>query len=78
MKRRSSKLPKKGTDSKYNVVKFNVIGTLFSSVKLALYNFSHRQPMKRLIHKSKFSTVSIPTDCATVYSCSLYHGLKNQ
>ena len=41
---------------------------------IVLYNLSHRQPMKKLIHKSTFSTVSIPADCVMIYSYGLYHG----
>ena len=76
MKRQSFTLLKIVVDSKYNFGKFNVISTLFSSVKLDLHNCSHRQPMKQLTHNSTYSTVSIYKDFVMIYSCGLHLGHK--
>ena len=64
--KRKRKQQKKVTDSKYNFTKFNIFSTLFSSVQLTLYNCSHKHPMRKLIHKTIFNTVLIPTDCVVI------------
>ena len=64
--KKKRKQQKKVTDSKYNFTKFNIFSTLFSSVKLTLYNCSHKHPMRKLIYKPTFSTALIPIDCVVI------------
>ena len=58
----------------FNNNNFNVISTLFSSVKLVVYNCSHRQSLPKQIHRLTKSIVTVPKNCLIIYNCGLYHG----
>ena len=61
---------------KNNNTNFNIISTLFFSVKLVVYSCSHKQPLPKRIHKFTKNIVTVPKNCVIIYNCGLYHGYR--
>ena len=62
------------TDTKmFNFNNFNIISTLFPSIKLVVYSCSHMQPFDKITHSSTKIIVTVPENCLIMYNYVLYH-----